>query len=84
MQTADQVLDAYFLDSRCMLIEIAAVLDRYDAALQRAGAPAGDSPAGDSPPRLEKLYQSLALLADRKAGGNRAEQLLRVFSDPVD
>ena len=79
MQTADQVLDAYFLDSRCMLIEIAAVLDRYDAALQRAGAP-----AGDSPPRLEKLYQSLALLTDRKAAANRAEQLLRVFSDPVD
>ena len=79
MQTADQVLDAYFLDSRCMLIEIAAVLDRYEAALQRAG-----SPAGDSPPRLEKLYQCLALLADPKAGGNRAEQLLRVFSDPVD
>jgi len=79
MQTADQVLDTYFLDARCMLIEIAATLDRHDAALQRAG-----TPGGDPPPRLEKLYESLALLADRNASADRAEQLLRLFSDPVD
>jgi hypothetical protein len=79
MLNADQVLDRYFLDTRCMLVEIAATLDRYDAALKR-----GAAAAGTDNPRLEKLYQSLGILADRGAGPNRAEQLLALFSDPVD
>ena len=79
MLTATQVLDEYFLDTRCMLLEIAATLDRRDAA--RARAP-GESEAGD--PRLEKIYRSLAILVDENAGPNRAEQLLSLFSDPVD
>ena len=79
MLTAEQVLDKYFLDARCMLIEIAATLDRYDAACDRDTSSAA---AGD--PRLEKLYQSLSILADQRAGANRAEQLLTLFSDPVD
>jgi hypothetical protein len=79
MLTAPQVLDEYFLDARCMLLEIAATLDRYDAAHQRAGSA---SEAGD--PRLEKLYESLAILADRGAASNRAERLLNLFSDPAD
>ena len=36
MLTADKVLDHYYLDTRCMLIEIAALLDRYDRAVDRA------------------------------------------------
>jgi hypothetical protein len=79
MLTAEQVLDTYFLDVRCMLLEIAATLDRHDAASERAGGPAA---AADG--RLEKLYQSLGILADEHAGANRAEQLLNLFSDPVD
>jgi len=79
MLTAEQVLDTYFLDVRCMLLEIAATLDRRDAASQRA-ADSAEDPDG----RLEKLYQSLSLLADKRAGANRAEQLLNLFSDPVD
>ena len=79
MLTAKQVLDEYFLDTRCMLVEIAATLDRHDAARKREGA----SP-GDADPRLEKIYQSLSVLSDKRAGLNRAEQLLNLFSDPVD
>jgi hypothetical protein len=79
MLTAKQVLDEYFLDTRSMLLEIAATLDRRDAACARAPGEAG---AGD--PRLEKVYRSLAILADEQAGPGRVEQLLRLFSDPVD
>jgi hypothetical protein len=79
MLTAKQVLDHYFLDARCMLLEIAATLDRHDAACKRQGAEAG---AAD--PRLDKIYQSLRILADAGAGPNRAEQLLSLFSDPAD
>ncbi len=83
MLTAKQVLDAYFLDARSMLLEIAATLDRRDVALRREDAPAdsGDAPAD---PRLDKLYRSLEILADRSAGPDRAERLLNLFSDPID
>ena len=33
MLKPSQVLDNYYLDTRCMLIEIAATLDRYDRAV---------------------------------------------------
>ena len=79
MLTAEQVLDEHFLENRCMLLEIAATLDRYDAAKDRAGQVGGGDDA-----RLEKLYQSLALLADRDSAADRAERLLMLFSDPVE
>lgn len=71
MLTAEQVLEQYYLESRCQLIEVAAMLDRYD----RAGGPENDD-------RVNLLYQTLELLADRNAGGNRAEQVLNLFTDP--
>jgi hypothetical protein len=76
MLTAKQVIDQYFLDTRCQLLEIAATLDRHDAA---AGA---DGRTLD--PRWEKIHRSLEILADRSATPDRAERLLRLFSDPVD
>ena len=79
MLTSEKVLDHYFLESRCTLLEIAATLDRYDASCRRGG----DS-GGDAEPRLEKLYQALGILADRRGESNRAERLLVLFSDPVD
>ena len=36
MQTAEQVLSSEFLDVRCMLIEIGAMLDRLDRAAEHA------------------------------------------------
>jgi hypothetical protein len=79
MLSAKQVLDEYFLDVRSMLVEIAATLDRHDAACRREGAK-----SGPADPRLDKVYESLKILADRGAGPNRAEQLLNLFSDPAD
>ena len=74
MLTSEQVLDAYFLDNRCMLLEIAATLDRYD----RAGGRSADDP------RLENLYKALSILVDRGATPDRTERLQVLFSDPVD
>ena len=71
MQTAEQVLDRGFLETRCMLIEIAAMLDRLDRA---DGAAPGDQ-------RLELIYRSLSLLADRAATADRSEQLLNLFTE---
>ena len=66
----------YFLDTRCMLIEIAALLDRYDRAAQDAS---GKMPAGVD--RLDRIYQALTLLAERETTANRSERLLNLFSD---
>jgi hypothetical protein len=38
MLSPSQVVDTYFLEARHQLLEIAALLDRHDAALARAGA----------------------------------------------
>ncbi len=73
MQTPKQVLDTYFLDIRHDLLEIAAMFDRYDAAVKRTGKESDDS-------RREKLQDAVRLLADAEQR-NRAETLLNLFSD---
>ena len=78
MLTAGEVLSTYFLETRCQLLEIGAMLDRLDGATA-AGAPS-DALADE---RLVKIYQSLALLAERDTTPDRAERLLNLFSDPV-
>jgi len=64
-----QVLDLYFMDARCKLIELAAFLDRVDRA------------DGDADFRLEAFRQALRHLGDGDAG--RAESVLRSLSDPT-
>jgi hypothetical protein len=64
-----QVLDLYFMDARCKLIELAAFLDRVDRA------------EGDADFRLEAFRQALRHLGDGDAG--RAESVLRSLSDPT-
>jgi hypothetical protein len=64
-----QVLDLYFLEARAKLIDIAAFLDR----VQRAAG------AGDF--RLAAFQQALNQLSS--AEEERAEQMLRAFSDPT-
>ncbi len=78
MLTAEKVLDHDFLDARCMLIEIAALLDRFDRA---AEARSGEMPAGID--RIDRIYQALTLLAERETTSNRSERLLNLFSDSV-
>lgn len=75
MLTAPQVLDNYYLDARCMLLEIAATLDRFDRA-------AGSDEDACHDPRLDRLYEALQVLADRTAPPDRSERLLLLFSDP--
>jgi hypothetical protein len=79
MLSAPEVLDQYYLETRCQLLELAATLDRLDLAIQRD---ADESVAEDS--RLERLRTTLDMLADRKATPDRAERMLRLFSDPSD
>ena len=76
MLTAGEVLGTYFLETRCQLIEIGAMLDRLDRAA--AAGPPGD-PLADV--RLVRIYQSLALLAEPKTTPDRAERLLNLFTE---
>ncbi len=79
MLTAPEVLNQYYLDVRCMLLEVASALDRHDAALKRDAAPATGGRE-----QLEKIYRSLDILADRDATPDRAEQLLSIFGGHED
>ncbi|MCA9117418.1 MAG: hypothetical protein KDA79_20250 [Planctomycetaceae bacterium] len=72
MLTAEQVLTKEYLEARCMLVELAAILDR-------CGRSEGEPVTGD--PRWQQLQDALDLLADRSSGDDRAERLLRLFSD---
>lgn len=80
MLTASEALNAYFLETRCQLLEIAATLDRLDRAALAGGEPLADT-------RLDRLYGALAVLAERptasagRASSDRAERLLNLFSD---
>ena len=67
--TRQQILDLYFMDARCKLIELAAFLDRVDRA------------EGDTDFRLKAFHNALKELGKRKA--HRAKQVLVAFSDPT-
>ena len=73
MLTAAELLEKEFLDTRCMLIELAAGLDRIDRAATRDGKPLADA-------RLKLIYESLGILAD-PSSNDRSERLLTVFTD---
>jgi hypothetical protein len=69
---AAAALDAYFLEARSRLLDVAAILDRIDR---------GSSPVtGDS--RLEKIRRALAVLAEPADG--RAERIQTIFSLPYE
>ncbi len=69
MNSAEEVLDLYFLETRHKLLDVAAFLDR----VERAGG------TGDF--RMQALKKALALLHEE--GGSRAEAILQCFSDPT-
>jgi len=69
--TGQQLLDMYFLEMRCHLLEVAAGFDR----IQRAQG--GESALNDA--RAEKLRAALAVLAS--ASSDRAERFLDLFSE---
>ena len=76
MLTPTQTLDEYSLEVRCKLLEIAAILDRYD----RACAHDPDAAVSDDP-RLARFRRSLAILGEPRATPDRAERVALVFSD---
>jgi hypothetical protein len=70
---ARAALDAYFLEARCKLLDLAAILDRI-------GRGAGSDVDGD--PRLARIRQALEVLHDES--DDRAEQIQRIFSLDYD
>lgn len=75
MLSAKQVLDRYYLDVRCMMIEIGAMLDRHD----RGADSKSNGQAVDG--RLKRIFDALELLADRHATPDRSERLLKLFTE---
>ena len=69
---AADVLERYFLEARCKLLDVAAILDRVD----RGGGAAGD-------PRLENIRRALAILQE-PGDADRAEKVQQVFSLPYE
>jgi hypothetical protein len=70
---APAALDAYFLEARSKLLDLAAILDRI-------GRGAGADGTEDA--RLTKIRQALETLHDETAG--RAEMVQRLFSLDYD
>jgi hypothetical protein len=67
--TRQQVLDLYFMEARCKLIDLAAFLDRVDRA------------SGDADFRLRAFREALNELGGDAPG--RAERVLKSLSDPT-
>lgn len=67
--TRQQVLDLYFMDARCKLIEVAAFLDRVDRA------------SGEADFRWEAFRRAMEALAGAEPG--RAGAVLESLSDPT-
>jgi len=71
---ASKALDAFFLDARCRLLDLAAFLDRVGRG--------DDATALQADPRLLKILQALELLRTQPA--ERAEAVQKLFSLQYD
>jgi hypothetical protein len=71
---AAKALDAYFLEARSKLLDLAAVLDRIDRGDD------ADTLADD--PRVGRIRQAVEILAG--VGDDRAERVQQIFSLPYD
>ena len=78
MLTPSQIVDAYFLESRHQLLEIAAYLDRYDTAVARAGDRNGHAAADDK--KLAVIRRALEIVAEPKPAKERTVALLELFA----
>ena len=67
-------LDAYFLEARCRLLDLAAILDRIDRG--------ADSAQLENDPRLQRIRQALQVLHDESDA--RAERIQQLFSLEYD
>ena len=76
MLKPDQILDTYYLEARRDLLELAALFDRYDAAVQGEGS----SPQKEE--KYEILRRALLYLANSDSSeGGRTNALLDLFSE---
>jgi hypothetical protein len=71
---ADKALEQYFLEARCRLLDLAAILDRIQRGTEDLAVP--------DDPRLAKIRQALVILRD--GGGDRAERIQQTFSLEYD
>ena len=71
---ASKALESFYLDARCKILEIAAILDR----IQRGQG----SAQVDNDPRLDKIRKALEVLHDQSGG--RAERIQQIFSLDYD
>lgn len=67
--TREQVIDRYFMDARCKLIDIAAFLDRVERS------------TGKDDFRLKAFKEAIGELSGKKK--KKAERVLLAFSDPT-
>ena len=72
--SAPQALDAFYLDARCKLLDLAATLDRVDRGT--------DGATVSTDPRVGRLRAGLELLLS--GPGGRAEAVQRLFSLDYD
>jgi hypothetical protein len=71
---ASRALDQFFLEARCKLLDLAAILDRIDRG--------ENAPGLDADPRMKKVDQALAVL--RSDVPNKAELIQQIFSLEYD
>jgi len=71
---APKALESFFLDARCKLLELAAILDRIGRGK--------DASLTATDPRLEKIGRALEVLRDQSGG--RAERIQHIFSLDYD
>jgi hypothetical protein len=72
--TSKAALDSFFLEARCKILDLAAILDRIDRG-------PGSNETHDDP-RLVRVRQALEVLLDRSPA--RAERVQQVFSLDYD
>lgn len=72
--TAPKALDAYFLEVRCKILEVAAILDRIGRGK--------DASAANTDLRVERIRKALEVLSDQSGG--RAERIQQIFSLDYD
>ena len=80
MLTPRQIVESSFLEARHMLLEVAALLDRHDAAVARTGAVDGGPDDAATAEKLAVLREALAVLAAKRGDGERTVQLLDLFA----
>ena len=67
---AAKAVDTYFLEARCKILEVAAILDRIGRGR--------DASAVGSDTRVTQIHEALEVLADHSGG--RAERIQKIFS----